>query len=124
MRIGPRVRGGGVGVGDERLRQVRPSGLVQSFKSESVVQVVWRKVVVLENRPSLDAKLCKEVDQESRDVIGLSTREVLGAPEVLVLVCAMRGGWAALRATISAAGVTAAELADTRSLNHLESEVV
>ena len=88
------------------------------------MQVVWRKVVVLENRPSLDAALCKEVDQESRDVIGLSTREVLGAPEVLVLVCAMRGGWASLRATISAAGVTAAELADTRSLNHLESEVV
>jgi hypothetical protein len=97
VRIGPRVRGGGVGVGDERLRQVRPSGLVQSFKSESVVQVVWRKVVVLENRPSLDAALCKEVDQENRDVIGLSTREVLGAPEVLVLVCAMRDGWAALR---------------------------
>jgi hypothetical protein len=34
------------------------------------------------------------------------------------------GGWAALRATISAAGVTAAELADTRLLNHHEGKVV
>ena len=47
MGIGPTVRGGGVGVGDNRLRQVRRGGLVQSFKSESVVQVVGRKVVVL-----------------------------------------------------------------------------
>jgi len=124
LGIGPTVRGGGVGVGDNRLRQVRRGGLVQSFKGESVVQVVGRKVVFLENRPSLDATLCKEVDQESRDVIGLSTREVLGTPEVLVLVCAMRGGGATIRATIIAADVTAAELADTRSLNHLESEVV
>ena len=91
------VRGGGVGVGGDRLRQVRRGGLVQSFKGESVVQVVGRKVVFLENRPSIDAALCKEVDQESRDVIWLSLREVLGAPEVLVLVCAMRDGWAALR---------------------------
>ena len=103
MRIGPRVRGGGVGVRDDRLRQVRRGGLVQSFKSESVVQVVGRKVVVLENRPSLDAKLCKEVDQESRDVIGLSTREVLGAPEVLVLVCSMRGGVAGRRSGLRSA---------------------
>ena len=124
MRIGPRVRGGGVGVRDDRLRQVRRGGLVQSFKSESVVQVVWRKVVVFENCPNLDATLCKEVDQESRDVIGLSTREVLEAPEVLVLVCMMQGDWEALRATISAAGVTTVELADTRLVNHCDSEVV
>jgi hypothetical protein len=32
----------------------------------------------------------------------------------------MRGGWATLRVTISAAVVTAAKLADTRSVNHLE----
>jgi len=106
------------------------------------VQVVGRKVVVLENDKSLTGEpilpsrtanqhlarcwfvVRKEVDQESRDVIWLSTREVLRVPEVLVLVCAMRGGWAALRDKISAAGVTVAELADTRSLNHLESEVV
>jgi hypothetical protein len=36
----------------------------------------------------------------------------------------MRGGRATLRATISTAVVTAAELADTRSLNHLEGKVV
>jgi hypothetical protein len=88
------------------------------------VLVVGRKVVVFENCPNLDATLCKEVDQESRDVIGLSTREVLEALEVLVLVCMMQGGWEALRATISAAGVTTVELADTRLVNHCDSEVV
>jgi len=86
------------------------------------VQVVGRKVVGLENPPRLDAALFKEVDQESRDVLGLRTHEVLVAMDVLVYV--MRGGWAALLAKISAAGVTAAELADARLLNHRESEVV
>ena len=41
------------------------------MKSESVVQVVGRKVVGLENPPRLDAALFKEVDQKSRDVLGL-----------------------------------------------------
>ena len=85
------------------------------------MQVVGRKVVGLENPPRLDAALFKEVDQESRDVLGL-THEVLVALDVLVYV--MRGGWAALLAKISAAGVTAAELADARLLNHRESEVL
>ena len=83
MRIGPRVRGGGVGVGDERLRQVRPSGLVQSFKSVSVVQVVWRKVGCLENRPRLDIAAGKELTKECRDVSGLGAREVLVVRDVL-----------------------------------------
>ena len=117
---------GGVGVGDDRLRQVRLGGLEQSSNGESVVQVVGIKVGFLENRPSLDATVCKEVDQESRDITGLSTREAIGAQvaEGLVLGGAMRGGRATLRATISTAVVTAAELADTRSLNHLEGKVV
>ena len=83
----------GVGVGDDRLRQVRLGGLEQSSNGESVVQVVGIKVGFLENRPSLDATVCKEVDQESRDITGLSTREALGAQvaEGLVLGGAMHG---------------------------------
>jgi hypothetical protein len=90
------------------------------------VQVVRIKVGFLENSPSLDATVCKEVDQEGRDITRLSTREALGAQvaEGLVLGGVMRGGWATLRATISTAVVTAAELADTRSVNHLEGKVV
>jgi len=90
--------------------------------SEIVVQVVGRKVVGLENLPRLDASLFKEVDQEIRDVLGLRSCEVLVAMDVLV--CVMRGCWAELLATISATGLTAAELADTLLLNHCESEVV
>ena len=86
------------------------------------MQVVWRKVVGLENLLRLDAALFKEVDQESRDVLGLRAREVLVSLDVLV--CATRGCWAALLAKISAAGVTAAELADARLLNHRESKVL
>ena len=117
---------GGVGVGDDRLRQVRLGGLEQSSKGESVVQVVGSKVGFLENRPSLDATVCKEVDQEGRDITRLSTREALGAQvaEGLVLGGAMRGARATLRATISTTVVTAAELADTRPVNHLEGKVV
>ena len=81
-----------------------------------------RKVVGLENLPRLDAALFEEVDQENRDVLGLRACEVLVALDVLV--CAMRGCWAALLATISATGLTASELADARLLNHHESEVV
>jgi len=104
LGVGPTVRAGGVGVGNDRLRQVRLGGLEQSSNGKSVVQVVGIKVCFLENRPSLDATACKEVDQESRDVTGLSTREVLGAPEGLVLGGAMRGGWATLGADRSHCG--------------------
>ncbi len=64
MRVGPTVRActGGVGVGDDRLRQVRLGGLEQSSNGESVLQVVGIKVGFLENSPSLDATVCKEVD--------------------------------------------------------------
>jgi len=86
------------------------------------VQVVGRKVVGLENLLRLDAALFKEVDQESRDVLGLRAREVLVSLDVLV--CATRGCWAALLATISATVLTVAELADARLLNHRESEVL
>ena len=62
MRVGPTVRADGVGVGDDRLRQVRLGGLEQSSNGESVLQVVGIKVGFLENSPSLDATVCKEVD--------------------------------------------------------------
>ena len=97
MRVGPTVRActGGVGVCDDRLRQVRLRGLKESSNCESIVQVVRIKVGFLENSPSLDATVCKEVDQEGRDITRLSTREALGAQvaEGLVLGGAMRGGW-------------------------------
>ena len=122
MRVGPTVRAVGVGVGVDRLRHVRLGGLEQSSNGECVVQVVGIKVGFLENCPSLDVTVDKEVDQESRDITGISTREALGSQVAggLVLGGVMRGGWATLRVTIIASVVTAAKLADTRSVNHLE----
>ena len=56
------VRAVGVGVGVDRLRQVRLGGLEQSSNGECVVQVVGIKVGVLENLLSLDAAVGEEVD--------------------------------------------------------------
>ncbi len=126
MRVGPAVRAVGVGVGGDRLRHVRFGGLEQSSNGECVVQVVGIKASGPENPRRLDTTSGEEVAKESRDITGISTQEALGAQVAggLVLGGAMRGARATLRATISTAVVTAAELADTRSVNHLEGKVV
>ena len=120
MRVGPAVRAVGVGVGGDRLRQVRLGGLEQSSNGKCAVQVGGIKASGLENPRRLDTTSGEKVAKESRDVTGFSTQLAGG----LVLGGAMRGARSTLRATISTAVVTAAELADTRSVNHLEGKVV
>ena len=68
MRVRPTVRAVGVGVGGDRLRQVRLGGLEQSSNWECVVQVVGIKASGLENPRRLDTTICEKVAKESRDV--------------------------------------------------------
>ena len=49
MRVGPAVRAVGVGVGGDRLRQVRLGGLEQSSNGKCAVQVGGIKASGLEN---------------------------------------------------------------------------
>ena len=87
------VRAVGVGVGGDRLRQVRLGGLEQSSNGECVVQVVGIKASGPENPRRLDTTSGEKVAKESRDVTGISTQEALGAQVAggLVLGGAMRG---------------------------------
>jgi hypothetical protein len=72
-----------IGVRDNRCRHVRRSGLVQSLKSEIVMQVCCRKARCPENLLRLDTAAFKEVTKEGRDVSGLGSSEVLVALDVL-----------------------------------------
>ena len=72
-----------IGVRDNRCRHVGRSGLVQSLKSESVMQVCSRKARCPENLLRRDTADFKEVTKEGRDVSELGSREVLVARDVL-----------------------------------------
>jgi hypothetical protein len=95
------VRTRGVCVRGNRFRHVRCSGLEQSLNSKSVLHVVGRKVLSLENSLRLDVVGFQDVTQENRDVARLVAREVLAALDGR----ATRGaGWGANKAAIIATG--------------------
>ena len=73
------VRTRGVCVGGNRFRHVRCSCLEQSLNSKSVLHVVGRKVLSLENSLRLDVVGFQEVTQENRDVDRVVAREFLAA---------------------------------------------
>ena len=68
-----------VGVRGNWFRHVRQSSLEQSIKSMTILQVVGRKVVVLENPFRLDVVGFQDVTQEDRDVARVVARDVLAA---------------------------------------------
>ena len=132
MRVGAAVGTVAIGVGVDRVRHVILGGLEQSAHGEPVVHVVGIKVGVLENLRSLDAAVGEEIDQECRDITGITrTREALGARVAGGLVfggatvgATMWSGWATFRVAIIAAVVPFAKLANTRSVNHLEGKLL
>ena len=73
------VRPRGVRVGGNRFRHETCSGLEQSLNSKSVLHVVGRKVLSLENSLRLEVVGFQDVTQESRDVARVVAREVLAA---------------------------------------------